>query len=75
MVMITVSFVFLDGLDCCLSDVLFCYMSAAGLVERVVLLGAPISIKDENWEVARKVVDAFYSLLCKVCAAAVFLEV
>ncbi|AES73977.1 putative alpha/Beta hydrolase [Medicago truncatula] len=28
----------------------------AGLVERVVLLGAPISIKDENWEVARKMV-------------------
>ncbi|XP_059461143.1 uncharacterized protein LOC132190235 [Corylus avellana] len=28
----------------------------AGLVERVVLLGAPISIKDENWEVARKIV-------------------
>jgi hypothetical protein len=55
MVMITVSFVFLDGLDCCLSEVLFCYMSAAGIVERVVLLGTPISIKDENWEVARKV--------------------
>ncbi|KAK2392607.1 hypothetical protein P8452_29485 [Trifolium repens] len=28
----------------------------AGLVERVVLLGAPISIGDENWEVARKMV-------------------
>ncbi|KAF3440762.1 hypothetical protein FNV43_RR19048 [Rhamnella rubrinervis] len=28
----------------------------AELVERVVLLGAPISIKDENWEVARKMV-------------------
>ncbi|RAL46534.1 hypothetical protein DM860_004813 [Cuscuta australis] len=28
----------------------------AGLVERVVLLGAPIAIKDMNWEVARKVV-------------------
>ncbi|KAK4361491.1 hypothetical protein RND71_020443 [Anisodus tanguticus] len=28
----------------------------AGLVERVVLLGAPIAIKDENWEAARKVV-------------------
>ncbi|KAJ7957824.1 Transmembrane and coiled-coil domain-containing protein 4-like [Quillaja saponaria] len=28
----------------------------AGLVERVVLLGAPISIKDENWEDARKMV-------------------
>ncbi|KAK7860249.1 transmembrane and coiled-coil domain-containing protein 4 [Quercus suber] len=26
----------------------------AGLVERVVLLGAPVSIKDENWEEARK---------------------
>ncbi|XAR73805.1 hypothetical protein NMG60_11007898 [Bertholletia excelsa] len=28
----------------------------ADLVERVVLLGAPIAIKDENWEAARKVV-------------------
>ncbi|KAK7283393.1 hypothetical protein RIF29_12877 [Crotalaria pallida] len=28
----------------------------AGLVERVVMLGAPIPIKDENWEAARKVV-------------------
>lgn len=28
----------------------------AELVERVVLLGAPISIKDENWDAARKVV-------------------
>ncbi|KAI9200824.1 hypothetical protein LWI28_013800 [Acer negundo] len=28
----------------------------AGLVERVVLLGAPISINDENWEDARKMV-------------------
>ncbi|XP_065620622.1 uncharacterized protein LOC112035795 isoform X2 [Quercus suber] len=28
----------------------------AGLVERVVLLGAPVSIKDENWEEARKMV-------------------
>ncbi|XP_074308604.1 transmembrane and coiled-coil domain-containing protein STS1-like [Silene latifolia] len=28
----------------------------ANLVERVVLLGAPIPIKDENWEAARKVV-------------------
>ncbi|GAB4847501.1 hypothetical protein Ancab_026559 [Ancistrocladus abbreviatus] len=28
----------------------------ANLVERVVLLGAPISIKDENWEAARKMV-------------------
>ncbi|XP_039050193.1 transmembrane and coiled-coil domain-containing protein 4-like [Hibiscus syriacus] len=26
----------------------------AGLVERVVLLGAPVSIKDEKWEDARK---------------------
>ncbi|KAF6145422.1 hypothetical protein GIB67_029191 [Kingdonia uniflora] len=30
--------------------------NAAGLVERVVLLGAPISIKDESWETARKMV-------------------
>ncbi|KAJ1421679.1 hypothetical protein SESBI_13634 [Sesbania bispinosa] len=28
----------------------------AGLVERVVFLGAPISIGDENWEIARKMV-------------------
>ncbi|GAV72452.1 DUF726 domain-containing protein [Cephalotus follicularis] len=28
----------------------------AGLVERIVLLGAPISIKNENWEDARKMV-------------------
>lgn len=28
----------------------------AGLVERVVLLGAPVSIKDENWMSARKMV-------------------
>ncbi|KAE8658929.1 cytokinin dehydrogenase 5-like [Hibiscus syriacus] len=28
----------------------------AGLVERVVLLGAPVSIKDEKWEDARKMV-------------------
>ncbi|XP_058098716.1 uncharacterized protein LOC131243395 isoform X2 [Magnolia sinica] len=27
-----------------------------GLIERVVLLGAPISFKDENWETARKMV-------------------
>ncbi|KAI8541188.1 hypothetical protein RHMOL_Rhmol08G0042200 [Rhododendron molle] len=29
---------------------------SAGLVERVVLLGAPIPIKDESWEAARKIV-------------------
>ncbi|PWA56666.1 hypothetical protein CTI12_AA416220 [Artemisia annua] len=29
----------------------------AGIVERVVLLGAPIAIKDENWEAARRVVS------------------
>jgi len=39
-----------------LSELLCCYVSAAGLVERVVILGAPISIQDESWEVARKVV-------------------
>lgn len=33
----------------------FALLLAAELVERVVLLGAPISIKDENWEAARKV--------------------
>lgn len=31
------------------------FISAAGFVERVVLLGGPISIKDEKWEDARKV--------------------
>ncbi|KAK7262925.1 hypothetical protein RJT34_30506 [Clitoria ternatea] len=30
--------------------------NSAELVERVVLLGAPISIKDEDWEAARKMV-------------------
>ncbi|KAL3525318.1 hypothetical protein ACH5RR_013690 [Cinchona calisaya] len=30
--------------------------SSAGLVEQVVLLGAPLAIKDVNWEAARKVV-------------------
>ncbi|TKY55873.1 membrane protein F35D11.3 [Spatholobus suberectus] len=30
--------------------------NSAELVERVVLLGAPIPIKDENWEAARKMV-------------------
>lgn len=29
----------------------------AGLVERVVLLGSPIAIKDENWEAVRKMVS------------------
>ncbi|KAG8383406.1 hypothetical protein BUALT_Bualt04G0009400 [Buddleja alternifolia] len=32
----------------------------AGLVERVVLLGAPIAIKDMNWEATRKVVSGRY---------------
>ncbi|KAL7089828.1 hypothetical protein ACP275_12G002000 [Erythranthe tilingii] len=32
----------------------------AGLVERVVLLGAPIAIKDMNWEATRKVVAGRY---------------
>ncbi|KAL9241440.1 hypothetical protein vseg_015554 [Gypsophila vaccaria] len=35
------------------------YLSKSGqanLVERVVLLGAPIPIRDENWEAARKIV-------------------
>uniref|UniRef100_A0A7N2KSW9 Uncharacterized protein n=1 Tax=Quercus lobata TaxID=97700 RepID=A0A7N2KSW9_QUELO len=30
------------------------HSASSGLVERVVLLGAPVSIKDENWEEARK---------------------
>ncbi|KVI02896.1 Protein of unknown function DUF726 [Cynara cardunculus var. scolymus] len=29
----------------------------SGVVERVVLLGAPVAIKDENWEAVRKVVS------------------
>lgn len=33
----------------------FTLLLAAELVERVVLLGAPVPIKDENWEAARKV--------------------
>ncbi|KAJ9564414.1 hypothetical protein OSB04_000380 [Centaurea solstitialis] len=33
----------------------------AGIVERVVLLGAPVAIKDENWEAVRKVKYFFYS--------------
>ncbi|KAG6383735.1 hypothetical protein SASPL_156500 [Salvia splendens] len=32
----------------------------AGLVERVVLLGAPIAIKDTNWEATRKMVAGRY---------------
>ena len=39
---------------------------AADIVERVVLLGAPIAIKDENWEAARKVINLlefFFSAL------------
>lgn len=39
----------------------FALLLAAELVERVVLLGAPISIKDENWEAARKVYMGKYS--------------
>lgn len=35
---------------------------AAGLVERVVLLGAPIPIKVESWEAARKVVGVLFLL-------------
>ena len=35
----------------------------AGLVERVVLLGAPVSIKDENWDEARKVVGCICDFL------------
>ncbi|KAL0424483.1 UNVERIFIED_CONTAM: Transmembrane and coiled-coil domain-containing protein 4 [Sesamum radiatum] len=34
--------------------------NAAGIVERVVLLGAPVAIKDENWEATRKVVVGRY---------------
>ncbi|KAL3621708.1 hypothetical protein CASFOL_034368 [Castilleja foliolosa] len=34
--------------------------NSAGLVERVVLLGAPIAIRDSNWEATRKVVAGRY---------------
>ncbi|KAH6791465.1 transmembrane/coiled-coil protein [Perilla frutescens var. frutescens] len=34
--------------------------NSAGLVERVVLLGTPIGIKDMNWEATRKVVAGRY---------------
>ena len=34
---------------------LFNHISTGGLVERVVLLGAAVSINDEEWEDARKV--------------------
>lgn len=35
---------------------MFCYcLLAAELVERVVLLGAPIAIRNEKWETVRKV--------------------
>lgn len=50
------------------------WILAAELIERVVLLGAPISIKDENWEAARKVIgfiplliappNSFSGLIC-----------
>ena len=77
---------FVDRWDCCfkfvdrwdgyLSEVLFCYIFVAGLVERVVLLGAPVSIKDENWEEARKVVgcvcDFLIGSLLKLFYTAVF---
>ncbi|KAG5534597.1 hypothetical protein RHGRI_022647 [Rhododendron griersonianum] len=36
---------------------------SAGLVERVVLLGAPISIKDESWEAARKLPNAVLQIV------------
>ena len=38
---------------------------AANLVERVVLLGAPVPIKGENWEAARKVIYITF----RVCVA------
>jgi hypothetical protein len=31
------------------------FLETEGLVERVVLLGAPVSVKGEQWEPARKV--------------------
>lgn len=38
------------------------YVLAAELVERVVLLGAPISINSENWRDVRKVIRLFLTL-------------
>ncbi|GKB11828.1 transmembrane and coiled-coil domain-containing protein 4-like protein isoform X2 [Tanacetum coccineum] len=38
----------------CLENLAEC--NHAGIVERVILLGAPIAIQDENWEAARRVV-------------------
>lgn len=57
------------------------FISAAGLVERVVLLGAPISIEDENWRDARKVVEIFLKkkrrlfpkFLCKLCCCSIII--
>jgi len=42
---------FLTDLQCRPSEL------TAEVVERVVLLGAPISIKDQKWEAARKVTE------------------
>jgi hypothetical protein len=42
---------FLTDLQCGPSEL------TAEVVERVVLLGAPISIKDQKWEAARKVTE------------------
>jgi hypothetical protein len=42
---------FLTNLQCRPSEL------TAEVVERVVLLGAPISIKDQKWEAARKVTE------------------
>ena len=71
-------FKFVDRWDCYLSEVFFCYIFVAGLVERVVLLGAPVSIKDENWEEARKVVgcvcDFLIGSLYKLFYTAVFFQ-
>ena len=39
---------------------IFSCILIAGLVERVVLLGAPIAIKNMNWEAARKVVVSHF---------------
>lgn len=50
----------------------FCIL-AAELVERVVLLGAPISIKDENWEAARKVVIGTFFSSSHYCTLQIYL--
>ncbi|CAN1225998.1 Uncharacterized membrane protein F35D11.3 [Linum perenne] len=51
----------------CLQTLAETERNAAEVVERVVLLGAPVAIKNENWGAARKVIIfSFNSLLCHI---------